>query len=40
MYLDYIIFQMHPLFNESKKTKVVYKCDRRKTSLTFSYFKL
>jgi hypothetical protein len=30
MYLGYIMFQIHHLFNESKKSKVVYKYDRRK----------
>jgi len=29
-YLDYIMFQIHHLFNESEKVKVTYKCDRRK----------
>jgi len=27
MYLDYIIFQIHQLFNEPKKAKVTCKCD-------------
>jgi len=27
MYLDYIIFQIHQLFNKLKKAKVTYKCD-------------
>jgi len=25
--MDYIIFQIHQLFNEFKKSKVTYKCD-------------
>jgi len=29
MYLDYIIYQIHQLFNESRKAKVACKCDRR-----------
>jgi len=29
MNLDYNIVQIHQLFNESEKAKVVYKCDQR-----------
>jgi len=29
MYLDYIIIQIHPLFNEFKKEKIAYNCDPR-----------
>lgn len=38
MYLDYIIIEIHRLFNEFEKGKVAYKYDRLKYILLWIYF--